>query len=65
MHNPVRDSMWVEKDAPPETLRLVGTRYEGKVESGNEFCTYGAMVGMMDSVFYPHLMPKGIGDVSG
>jgi hypothetical protein len=53
------------KRCPPETLRPVETRYERKVESGNEFCTYGAIVGMMDLVFYPHLMPKGIGEVSG
>jgi hypothetical protein len=53
------------KRCPPETLRPVGTRYERKVESGNEFCTYGAMEGTRHSVFYPHLMPKGIGEVSG
>jgi hypothetical protein len=46
---------------PPETQRPGGTRFECKTIEVLGFCTYGAMVGTMETDFYPHLMPKGMG----
>jgi hypothetical protein len=44
--------MWVEKFMTIKTLRPVGTRYK-KFISATEYCTYGAMLEAMETVFLP------------